>query len=409
MGDDCMKIGEFAGKHNITIDTIRYYKELMLIIPEKVKGQFDYNEECARDLEEILWLKSGDFSINEIQRIFTLKRLTNLNSDEDLDYYKTIFENKRAELIIKREKINEIIKKIEKKILSANYKKESGKIKLGVPLDFLNILACSSCGKVLKLHRAVVEDNLVLDGKLRCSCGFEAEIIDGIILIESDYKKEYNREYTLEGHFIEKTSSEFVNLLYKSAQWIMSKLELNNKILMEPGTGSGLFLTKLCPILPENSLYVCVDHDLDLVKLVKENVEKYYNEGSFIFICCDFLDIPIKDGSVDIVVDHFGTSNYNFTKEGYLINIIGDKVKKGGKWIGDYFNFKEGAKSLQQYPINNRKYFYLKNIIEALGKSKFKTIEMQDMGFTEKGGILERFFVEGEKLYNFVYYGEKVE
>ena len=34
---------------------------------------------------------------------------------------------------------------------------------------------------------------------------------------------------------------------------------------------------------------------------------------------------------------------------------------------------------------------------------------MKDMGYTEKGGIYERFFIEGDKLFDFVYYGEKVE
>lgn len=408
-GCECMKIGEFSRKYKVSIDTIRYYMELMLIVPEKAKGQYDFNEVCGSDLEEILWLKSADFSLHEIQRVFSLKRLTSLKSDEDVKYYKKLFENKRNEFMRRREEIGEIINKIDNKILSIKQKVDTNGIKLGLPLQYLNILSCPRCRKDIKLIKANVEENIIVNGKLGCSCGFEAEIVEGIILTKNDYKETYHIENDFEGHFIEQTSSEFVNFFYKSSKWMISKLNLDSKILLEPGTGSGSFVSQIITLLPSNSLYICVDHDRDLLRATKENVERNYNKGNYIFICCDFHDIPIKDGNIDMVIDHFGSSNYNFTNEGYLIDIIQEKVKKGGEWIGNYFNFKPDAKSLKQYPVNNRDYFYLKNIIESFEKSKFKAIDFKDMGYTEKGGIYEKFFIEGDKLYNFAYYGEKVE
>jgi hypothetical protein len=178
---------------------------------------------------------------------------------------------------------------------------------------------------------------------------------------------------------------------------------------LELGTGSGIFLSKLFPKLSENNIYICIDHDINKLQYAKENIEKNYTATNFIFICCDFLAIPFKDGIIDIVIDYLGTSNYNFNKEGYLVDKIQDKVKRGGIWIGDYLSFRPDAKSLQQYPANNRKYFYRENIAASFEESRFRTIEMKDMGFTEKGGINEKFFIEGDKLYDLVYYGEKVE
>ena len=383
--------------------------ELMLIVPEKAKGQYDFNKVCGGDLEAILWLKSADFSLHEIQRVFSLKRLTSFKNDEDMKYYKNIFVNKRIDFIKRREEIGEIINKIDNKISSINQKVNLNSIKIGLPLQHLDILSCPRCRKDLKLIKASVEENIIINGKLGCLCGFEAEIAEGIILIENDYKKTQHNENDLEGHFIEQTSSEFVNLFYKSSKWMISKLNMNSKILLETGTGSGLFLSKIITLLPSDSLYICVDHDKDLLKSTKVNVERNYKEGNYIFICCDFLDIPIKNRNIDIIIDHFGSSNYNLIKEGYLIDIIQEKVKKGGEWIGNYFNFKPDAKSLKQYPANIRNYYYLKNIIESFEKSKFKTIEIKDMGYTQKGGIYEKFFIEGDKLFNFAYYGEKME
>ena len=90
-----MKIGQFANNNNVSIDTIRYYMELKLIMPERTHGQYDFDDTCQSDLNEILWLKSAEFSLNEIQKIFSLKRFTNLKNDEDLEYYRVLFKNKK--------------------------------------------------------------------------------------------------------------------------------------------------------------------------------------------------------------------------------------------------------------------------------------------------------------------------
>lgn len=407
-----MKIGQFARKYEVSIDTIRYYMELMLIIPEKVGGQYEFGEGCMRDLEEILWLKTANFSLNEIQRVFTLKRLTSLKNDEDISYYKELFNNKKNELINRRNEIDEIIEKIEMKIKDTQNKINDVQMKLGLPIELLHLLACPKCKRDFILNRASVENNHIINGELKCNCGYEANIKDGIVILQNNYVKPYDDEVDLEGHFVEQTSSEFVNLLYKSSQWMVNKLDIKNqkgKVILEPGTGSGMFLSSIFKDIPQDCVYISVDHDIELMRKVKEKVQNHYIDGSFIFISSDFLEIPIKDNSIDVVIDHFGTTNYAFKGEGYLINLIDYKVKKGGKWIGDYLNFKPGAKSLLQYPEKNRKYFYLKNIIESFEKSKFKAIEMMDMGYTEKGGIYERFFIEGDRLYDFVYYGEKID
>lgn len=408
-----MKIGQFARKYQVPVDTIRYYMELMLLIPEKVGGQYGFDSRCQSDLEEILWLKAADFSLQEIQKIFTLKRLTNLKNDEDRDYYRSLFTNKKQKLLARRIEIDNIIAKIDEKLTPVTTTAENPpekELTLGIPLGFLPLLACPTCKGSLGLLRGSIHDNLIMQAELKCSCGFELKICEGIIIIEQDCKQVVDHPDELEGHFIEQTSSDYVNLLYKSGQWIWNKLDvknLHNSIILEPGTGSGIFLNAILKDLPPEAFYVCIDHNLELLENTKKTIEKQHAQENIIFICCDFLNIPVKDSSIDILLDHLGTTNYNFYQEGFLINLIDRLVKPGGKWIGDYLSFNPNAKSLAQYAEKTRKYFYTKNIMNALETSIFKTLEMKDMGHTEKGGIHETFFIEGDTLYDLVYYGVK--
>lgn len=406
-----MKIGEFASGHGVSVDTVRYYMELKLIIPEKHGGQYEFAEGCSQDLLEILWLKAADFSLSEIQKIFTLKRFTSLNNEEDIEYYKGLFENKKLALIDRRSEIDEIIDKINLKLMTTETNSKDKRKRLGVPLEILNLLECPKCKQALKLKRATIEENHILEGEFECGCGFNAMIREGIILIPNDYKDPME-DIEIEGHFIEQTSAEYVNLFYESGQWALGKLglkKLQNAVILEPGTGSGIFLNAILKDIPEAVVYICVDHNYELLKSTKENLETHCGNGRFLFISSDFLNIPIKENCVDIFVDHYATSNYNFHKEGYLIDLMQKLVKPGGKWIGNYFSFKENGKSLRRYPEKTQQYFYYNNIVKALENSVFKRLELKEIGYTEKGGVTETFFIEGDRLYSFVYYGEKSE
>ena len=67
-----MKIGKFGEVNNLSIDTIRHYMDLSLIIPEK-RGTLFFDEYCQTDLELILHYKDLGFSLNEIKELFFIK------------------------------------------------------------------------------------------------------------------------------------------------------------------------------------------------------------------------------------------------------------------------------------------------------------------------------------------------
>ena len=71
-GRDIMKIGKFGEVNNISIDTIRHYMDLSLIIPEKREATI-FDDDCQTDLELIIHYKDLGFSLNEIKELFFIK------------------------------------------------------------------------------------------------------------------------------------------------------------------------------------------------------------------------------------------------------------------------------------------------------------------------------------------------
>lgn len=99
----------------------------------------------------------------------------------------------------------------------------------------------------------------------------------------------------------------------------LMQLDLNEKILLDLGSGIGFFLRNIYEELPEECLYIAVDRDLNKLLLLKDVIERRNVKRNIVFICADFLNIPIQSSSIDIVIDQSGTSNYSFEHEEFLL------------------------------------------------------------------------------------------
>lgn len=101
-----MEIGEFSVKSGITIDTLRYYDKIGLLIPPKANNRRSYSEEDLEKAKVITKLKSLNFSLDEIKALFEL--------EEDIEQDKALNEesinkiNSCLEMIV--QKYNIIIK-----------------------------------------------------------------------------------------------------------------------------------------------------------------------------------------------------------------------------------------------------------------------------------------------------------
>lgn len=112
-----MRISSFAKKFNVSIDTIRYYMNLGLLIPVKTGTYYDFDQTCEDDMKIITELKSFEFTLNEIREIIDLKRITLLRDHEDLALYMQMLERKKKKSPLKFLNFTRRYKKLIRKLM----------------------------------------------------------------------------------------------------------------------------------------------------------------------------------------------------------------------------------------------------------------------------------------------------
>ncbi|KAB3530213.1 MerR family transcriptional regulator [Alkaliphilus pronyensis] len=407
-----MKIGMFAKNNNLTIDSVRHYMELGLIIPVKEGGHYDFDIRCQQDLHDILSLKDMGFSLKEIKTIFKYKRLGRLMPYEKDEYYKTLFINKLEDLSKEIDTLIKYKKKLEDK-LKETADTKGNDYKIGVSFKALDILRCQKCWSKLMLIDGRVENNQIMDGRLQCSCGNQYIIESGVLKIaavESQNKQDYKENYINNiRDYINNTDDGYLDNLSKGKEWVFKKVDFqsfNGKVLMELGTGFGYFLRYIYNDLPENCLYIAVDHDTNKLRFLKRILEKTGYKKNILFISADFLNIPIKKQCIDILLDLSGTSNYSFENSEFLLNLTNHYVKESGYLLGSYILFKNfSPNSLIKKPYRNN--FLLESIKNSIAKLNYQPIDELISDYIEKGGKHESYFVKGEKIFFYIYYGKR--
>lgn len=407
---DKMRIGKFAKSNNLSIDTIRHYMELGLIVPEKQGGQYYFDSRCEKELNDILNFKSIGFSLNEIKTIFFYKNFGKLTDYEEDIYYRTIFTNKYEKVKSDIEKLTEIKDKLKAKLEDMYQKSVKSAAEIGIGLKYLNFFKCSSCKGDLILEDGIIRNNQVINGKLKCSCGEEYIIDSGILRVVShdeNNEDDFDNNYIME--YINSTDNSYLDNLYRGLEWGTRKIlnsNLKDKVLLELGTGIGFFLRNIYNELSEDCLYIAVDHNFERHKFLKSLIEKENSNRNIIFVCSDFLEVPIKEKSVDFVLDISGTSNYSFEHEEFLLKFIDRYTKVDNYLLGAYIVFKNFSKnSLVERQYRNN--FTIENIRKEISKLKYKTMDEKISDYIDKSGKYEGYFVKGEKVYSYYFFGKR--
>lgn len=407
---DLVRIGKFAESYNLTIHTIRHYMDMGLIIPEKQGGQYYFDCRCKSDLEGILSLKDMGFTLNEIKTIFIFRRLAKLTPYEENQYYKGFYEGKYNSIGKEIDKLMEIRNKLGSKIKELNSYENSERNKMGINLRNLDIFKCLRCSSSLGLSQGTIDNNQIVDGRLKCNCGVEYEIWDGILINSNRLDKhKISFDYNYIEEYINLTDIRYLDNIYKGMELVYKKIEfdkLENKKILELGTGMGFFLRHIYKDLPVDSVYIAIDNDLGRHKFLKGVLELIGCDKNIIFICSDFTEIPIEGKSIDILVDYSGTSNYSFENEEFLLGLTDKYVKESAQLIGAYIlfkNFRHNSKIDNQY----RKNFVLTNVKAEIKSLGYKPIYEGLSEFLNKGGKYEDYFVNGEEVYSYLYYGKR--
>ncbi|MEG0773525.1 MerR family transcriptional regulator [Clostridium sp.] len=406
-----MKIGKFAEVNKVTVDSVRHYMDLGLILPNKQGGQYFFDEKCVKDLKDILNLKAMGFSLNEIKAMFMFKSFGKLTPYQENEYYKAFFIDKQKYV---EEKIHELVsveKTLKEKIRELSEKSSIVTKKIGINFKNLDLLKCLKCKNELVLSNGIVTNNQVIEGILKCSCGEEYIIEDGILVVNKINNEELHGKYNLNyiKEYVSDTDISYLDSFYKGLEWINKKInfgDFKGKTLLELGSGIGFFLRYVCDELPKDCVYIAVDHDIERHKFLKNVFQQVQGDRNILFICSDFLQIPIEDKSIDIMLDFSGTSNYSFKHEEFLLELIDKYAKSDARLIGTYLLFKNfSLESLieQKY----RKNFNLKTVKDKIKELKYNAIDEKTSGYIDKGGKYESYFVEGEKIFTYTFIGKR--
>ncbi|PFR98728.1 class I SAM-dependent methyltransferase, partial [Bacillus cereus] len=334
-------------------------------------------------------------------------KFTNYEHDT---YYQSLFMDKYKQVEQEINNLVEIKANLKTKLDEILAESKGSSLMMGIDLKVLDLLKCLSCSETLILQDGIIHRNQIMEGKLICDCGEEYLVESGILKIGNSFQATsgpHLEEFVLE--YIHETDPAYLENIKKVGEWSMRKLgqlDLNNKVLLELGSGVGFFLRNVFQELPENCLYIAVDRNLERHRFLKGVLERTGLNRNMLFICADFLHIPIQDHSVDVVIDHSGTSNYSFEHEEFLLREVDFLFKPNCYILGSYIAFKNfNTKSKIQSRFRDN--FIARKIRGNITDLKYIPLEERTSEYINRGGKYENFFVQGEEIYSYSFLGKR--
>lgn len=394
-----MKIGLFAKENNVSIDTVRHYMDLRLLLPIKNGSHYDFDDKCSNDMAEIIRLKNCGFSLKEIQPLLDFKRLSAIETPEYHQHIKETLNLKKKTLSEEINVLNKRIENIETEINAINTDYQSN-YSYGVNIGILDYLACPDCqNHHLSLESNHISNNMIFNGKITCKCGYEPNIEDGILIDPQTYQKEYNSNFSMKA-YIENTDPVIISNIRKGINWFSHSIKettFENQVIIELGSGSGFFIRSANTFIESAKLYMAIDYDLNRHIYLKTFLETSNIQLPLQFICCNFERLPFKKDIFDSVVDFTGSSNYAFENPQYLLDQILPFCKKEHSLYSSYILFEKF--SLENFiPPNQQKHFIEGKIQEHLKELGYTVLDSTKGHTYNQNGPYEDYFNEKDLL-----------
>lgn len=404
-----MRIGQFAEHNHTSIDTIRHYMNMSLLIPQKVGAQYDFDAQCQTDYDEVCLLKDMGFVLADIQVLLQYQRLGQMTDYDKRATYQAFFQNKHNEIATEIEKLQARQARLSAYFDHVTAAIERPQTKLGVPFDALTLLRCPTCQNAFSIENGQVVAGQFMHATLSCSCGEQLAIHDGIVYGKGALSLDESQEVS--GGFIDdyvlKTDTAYLLKLVRGLKWsksILSFESLEENVILELGSGYGFFLRHFAGDFPATTVYVAVDHNPKSLVWLKKQLERNPPQCKLLFVCADFQTIPLLHQSVDLVLDISGSSNYAFEHEQFLLQIIEPYMKATTLLHGYYILF-ENFMSHSKIGLSYRPNLTEKHIRHSIAQTGFEELHSYTTESVSNGGPMEDYFVEGERVYSMFFHG----
>lgn len=361
-----MRIGDFCIKHGIPVSTIRHYIDIKLLMPEKRGAHYSFSPAEDGEITMILKLKSCGFDLPDIAKYINADRLFNIHDQN----YKTgklhILEDVLQKRLNARKLLEEQIVAIRVMMQSLKEERdEMGSESKGFSFSFTELLACPECGGALGMKNMTVEANKFVSGDLKCKCGYCGRIDDGIVFtgIEHDYGTDeaFLMEYygavpgggirpesPVSLDLFEGSSAAYQNMIFRNAQWITAKANS-----LSPPAGSILYADISCQLFYRYHEEPFLRGALNIVaglteveiRNIKCKMDELNTDLNILYIVNTNGRLPLKKGSLDLIVDFGGFFNLSFFQDDISIASMSSYLPAGGHIAGAFDYYDEQAES----------------------------------------------------------------
>ena len=260
------------------------------------------------------------------------------------------------------------------------------KSKIEIMKNFIineNLLICPYCKKSL----ALLDNSLLCENKHTFNLNKKGyvRLLNNNKYVES---KIYNKDlFMSRREFIKK---DLYNFIYDEIAKIINEKDDGEINILDLGCGEGLHSIKILNKLKIKYKYYGFDYSKSAIELATD-----FNSMANFYFLSDVNNIPLKDNSIDIVLDFLSPYNEKEVKRILKNTGIFIKVVPGEKYLSELrhtFNLQDYSKNVEIFENLKKKFIYIEkkrltSIISIDKKDLHNLIEMTPIKNKKKQGI----------------------
>ena len=403
-----MKIGQVVRQFGIPVNSLYFYINNGLLVPQKHNNQYIFDEKTLEDIRWIQELKELEFPLKTIHRLLSLRRISNLCAQEDREELRQIYRAHQETLRRREQDIARARQVLDRK-LAALDRGGGQRPNTGVPVDMLHLLCCPRCGGELLLEEVSMSQKYVFRAHLRCPCGYQADIRNGILETGNVNTSLYDKPDPTRELYRDLPSMT-LSLFERSYRWLEERIRADRqadprgKVWLESYVTAWFFLHNHLDLLGPEDCLIVIDKFHETLLGYKDVIERQGAPFNILYIADAGPTPPIREHIIDRTMDFFGTNEHSFYHENFYLEQMLPYLKDDCRLFGVYFFFQGGTKSMKKYltsyPGSSSNNFHIQWFLQQLQR-RFILDETDDCGFSLDSGdnLGLGFHVPGEELH----------